>query len=546
MNVAELQATLALKTDRGSFAAGDRLMGGIKKAVGALAAVASVRWFAGVIGGVVETADRIDELSQQVGVGVESLQALGYAAGFSGLSVDDLGGALGKMARNAAAAARGGKEQSRAFKDVGVDAKALANGTLSMEDALGQMAARFAKMPAGARKTAAAMAVLGRSGARLIPFLNEGTAGIKRMTDEARRLGLVLDEETNKSLVRLADQGTSLGGVWQGIKNDVVIALLPALLDLSDWFAKNRLRIRAFVRTAVDVLGRAFGIIGSILSRVNDALDWLADKLGVSKESVMGVIAAVALLGPLLGGLVPLAISAGLGIAAALGPIGLAAIAVGALIAGIGYVMSEMTFDEFKAKVVELMTWAQSQIIEIGKWIADKTKSIADTANDWVREKTGVDVLGDAGRAYSGDLFWSDAGGGIKLRNDDEKRSMVAYFAKRQAARREYERAKKKQAPTGQMPSFEDYYARRQAPSAPGAPAPSVSQRWVDRYHASRGAEATRESRVRGVLTALQTFNITIHEATDAMRTEKMIQDAIEDGLRQTKDLATEDLSGLQ
>ncbi len=52
------------------------------------------------------------------------------------------------------------------------------------------VAEALSRMPEGAEKTALAIAVFGRSGANLMPFLNSGRDGLAEMGAEAERLGL--------------------------------------------------------------------------------------------------------------------------------------------------------------------------------------------------------------------------------------------------------------------------------------------------------------------------------------------------------------------
>lgn len=54
-------------------------------------------------------------------------------------------------------------------------------------------------MPDGADKSALAMKVFGKSGMELIPLLNEGSDGITKLTDRARELGLVFDEQAGRN-----------------------------------------------------------------------------------------------------------------------------------------------------------------------------------------------------------------------------------------------------------------------------------------------------------------------------------------------------------
>ena len=62
-----------------------------------------------------------------------------------------------------------------------------------------KIADKFAVMKDGSEKTALALDLFGRAGAKLIPMLNEGSAGISELQEEARALGIVLGKEDLKA-----------------------------------------------------------------------------------------------------------------------------------------------------------------------------------------------------------------------------------------------------------------------------------------------------------------------------------------------------------
>ncbi|MFK5283958.1 hypothetical protein ACI3PL_30705, partial [Lacticaseibacillus paracasei] len=71
-----------------------------------------------------------------------------------------------------------------------------ASGQLKTNDQiLAQVFDKFAAMPDGIEKTALAVHIFGRSGATLIPLLNEGTQGLSAMSEEASRLGLIVSAD---------------------------------------------------------------------------------------------------------------------------------------------------------------------------------------------------------------------------------------------------------------------------------------------------------------------------------------------------------------
>lgn len=180
-----------------------------------------------------EAADKMGKLAQSVGTPVESLSALSHAAKLSDVSAEDLGKSLGKLSKNMAEAADGTGSQAAAFQTLGLKVTD-SNGKLKNADVmLKELAGKFAGMEDGAAKTALAMEFFGKSGADLIPLLNAGADGIASMEEEARKLGLVITENTAKSAEEFNDNVTRLKAAGEGLALSVSSQLTPTLSNLT-------------------------------------------------------------------------------------------------------------------------------------------------------------------------------------------------------------------------------------------------------------------------------------------------------------------------
>ena len=179
--------------------------------------------------GVIDRADQMYEASQALGVTVEDLSRLQYAAELSGVSAENLEKSIRKLSvglYDASQSATG--PAATAFRAIGISATDAAGNIRPAIDVIGDLAARFETLPDGAEKTALAIKVFGRSGADMIPMLNEGEAGLKAMYEEAEQLGIVLDTETAAAAERFNDNLTRLGKVQDGIVTKVTAGMLPA------------------------------------------------------------------------------------------------------------------------------------------------------------------------------------------------------------------------------------------------------------------------------------------------------------------------------
>jgi len=246
-----------------------------KIAVGAAAVTAAATAMATALAvSIKRTIDQADELSkaaQKFGVATDELSKLKYAADLSGVSLESLGKGIQRLSRNVVDASAGLKTPQAAFEALGVSIKNADGSLRSSTDIMAQVADRFAAMEDGTAKTAAALMLFGRAGGDLIPLLNGGAAGIKELTDEAERLGLVIDSQTGRAAEAFNDNLTRLQRTWDGVVTKITANLVPSLELLSEQFLK--------------VASNA-GFIETASSGVINALSWVANE--VAQLAILG------------------------------------------------------------------------------------------------------------------------------------------------------------------------------------------------------------------------------------------------------------------
>lgn len=189
---------------------------------------------------VVEFADKAEELqntAQIVGTTATAISRLHAVAEPMGISAGAIDTGMKKLAKTMVEAQRGGEEAAAAFAAVGINAEELKN--MSIEQVLAKIADKFKDTEDGAGKTAAAQMLLGRSGADLIPMLNQGSEAMKSQADEAERLGAVMGEDAVAAGAKLDAQLDKLGLASQGLKNTMSQALAPALGYIAEALMDN-------------------------------------------------------------------------------------------------------------------------------------------------------------------------------------------------------------------------------------------------------------------------------------------------------------------
>ncbi len=164
-----------------------------------------------LIGKTVEAGTEFAKTSQQIGLSVENLSALKYAAELSETSYEALTTGVGFFSRSLYGMNEEGKDTTATLKAMGVDSK-------DTHSALLQVAEEFAHMEDGATKTAIAMELFGRGGRQMIPFLNEGKKGILELEEAAHRAGVTFTTEGAKSAKQLGDSIKELTANFEGLQ----------------------------------------------------------------------------------------------------------------------------------------------------------------------------------------------------------------------------------------------------------------------------------------------------------------------------------------
>lgn len=169
------------------------------------------------------------DMARSTGMGVESFQKIAYAAKMSGIEAEKVTTSFIKFDKMIVDAAGGNKTYMQTFKDLGIQIKDSAGNLRQPNEIFEDVAEIFHNTKDGAAKTALAVELFGKSGAELIPMLNDGKSGLQAFYAEAERMGLVLSAEAIGKGDAFSDQLEQIGQQVKGVKLQLGTALIPAL-----------------------------------------------------------------------------------------------------------------------------------------------------------------------------------------------------------------------------------------------------------------------------------------------------------------------------
>jgi tetrahydromethanopterin S-methyltransferase subunit G/uncharacterized protein YoxC len=209
----------------------DAVSNTFKKLGQAIIAAGAVGIFVNAIRNAVDAMDDLRDSAQKVGVSIESLSQLQFAAKQSGVGIDELNSGLTKLNKNLADVDKGTSDSAKALRIFGVTSKD------TTEQALKKIADGFRAIPNGIQKTAAAIAIFGKSGAGLIPLLNEGSAGIEELMKRFDELGGTVTQASADMADKFNDAMGEIDVSINGIVKGITAGLLPALADITAAFS---------------------------------------------------------------------------------------------------------------------------------------------------------------------------------------------------------------------------------------------------------------------------------------------------------------------
>ena len=228
----------------------------------------------------VDYADAMSDMSQRVGQSVESLTAMGYAAQFSGTSIDTYAAGVEKLSNNMVSAADGNAAAVKMFAQLGVSATDNTGKLRDSKDVFLDVADAVAGIQSPAEKTAVVMDIFGKSaGPELLQMLNQGKGGIEALTAEAQAMGAVLSTETAEQAGQFNDALDRAKIASNGLFLSMARELLPVINNFSNK-AQNAATSSGVLEKSAVALGVAFKTVYTGASVLGNVLGVIGDQMG--------------------------------------------------------------------------------------------------------------------------------------------------------------------------------------------------------------------------------------------------------------------------
>jgi len=294
------------KTGKDADSAGGKFekLGSVVKGVGAAMGVAFAAIGTAAIGAgkalvdmTVEAAAYADEMLTQstvTGMSVESLQAYSYAADLVDVSMETLTGSMAKQVKSMSNARDGSSKFADAYVKLGISV-ADSNGQLrDSETVYWETIDALGKISNETERDALAMQIFGKSAQELNPLIAQGSAGIAALTEEAKRMGAVLSEESIEKLGAFDDSVQRLKQGSEAAQRVMGTVLLPQLQTLADDGVSLLGDFTSGLVEAGDDFDKISEVIGSTVGGLVDMImENLPRIIQVGMDIVMAIVSSI-------------------------------------------------------------------------------------------------------------------------------------------------------------------------------------------------------------------------------------------------------------
>lgn len=239
-----------------------KLKSGVKKVAGVLATVGSA---ISVAGGAIlrasnqyaEMGDRIDKMSQKIGMSRKAFQEWDYIMSQNGGSVESLQMGFKTLTTQIEGVQKGSKDSVNAFNALGVSVKDANGQFRSQDEIFNDTIRKLQQIKNPTQKAMLANRLFGRSAAELRPLLNQEAEAVDNLRDKANKMGLVISDEDVENAVKFKDTMDTFTRFFQAKFGTVMMKLMPS-------FSKALEEIIAFSQENQEVfndMGIAFNFI---------------------------------------------------------------------------------------------------------------------------------------------------------------------------------------------------------------------------------------------------------------------------------------------
>ena len=357
-------AKTGMKIAGASVIAGTVAVGGIKK-------------FAD---GIASAGDRVDKMSQKIGLSRKGFQEWDFIMSQNGMSIDTLKMGMKTLVNSATQAAAGAGKGAENFKLLGISVKGSGGKMKDQETLFNEAVKKLQAMKDGTDKARIANELFGRSGSEMMPLLNGQAGSVDDLRKKYKEYGMGLSDAAVDAAVKYTDLKDQISRSMSGIAAEIGGEVLPIIVQALEGFTKRLPEIRKTIK----------GVIGTVKPFIPLIMK-LAVALPVAGVAFGGVMMVVGKLMKWVPLLVKGFKAVKLAVAGVSGPVGIAVAVIILLIAF--FVKLYKSNEKFRDKVQEIWGKLKEIFSRVGEAIMKVITRIQKSFSEKFGEDMDTDFL---------------------------------------------------------------------------------------------------------------------------------------------------------
>lgn len=241
----------------------------------------------GWLGQTAQYGDRIDKMSQKIGMGTKAFQEWDFIMSQNGGSVESLQMGYKTLANQMNGVQKGSKESIKAFQALGVKVKDNTGKFRTQDEVFNDVVRALQRETNATKKAILGNQLFGRSFIEMKPLLNQTAESIEELRKQAQ--DTIISDEDIQNSVKYTDAMDRLNRIFQAKMAPVVTRIMPKILEIMDKILKRS-----------DILEKIIEVIVWLTDKIINLVDWF---MGLSKggKIAIGVFAGfLAVLGPII------------------------------------------------------------------------------------------------------------------------------------------------------------------------------------------------------------------------------------------------------
>lgn len=184
-----------------------------------------------------EAGDRIDKMSQMIGMNRKAFQEWDYIMSQNGGNVENLQMGFKTLAEQMNNVQKGSKESIQIFKSLGVAVKDSNGNFRNQSDVFNDTIRALQQIENPTKKAILGNKMFGRSFLEMKPLLNQTAESVDNLRKKANSMNMILSDSDIDTAVKLKDSVDTLQRTFYAFGNQLGISLMPILNRATDKIA---------------------------------------------------------------------------------------------------------------------------------------------------------------------------------------------------------------------------------------------------------------------------------------------------------------------